>query len=62
MVPETADDPDRSRVGMDEWVSFRTFIGASEDVAATAYLCPETRQSVLTDFKRVREAARRMLA
>jgi glycyl-tRNA synthetase len=36
----------------------RTQIGASEDAAATAYLRPETCQSLFTDFKRVREAAR----
>jgi glycyl-tRNA synthetase len=39
----------------------RTFIGASEDAAATAYLRPETCQSIFTDFKRVREAARQKL-
>jgi glycyl-tRNA synthetase len=36
----------------------RTFLGASEDAASTAYLRPETCQSIFTDFKRVREAAR----
>jgi glycyl-tRNA synthetase len=36
----------------------RTFIGASEDAAATAWLRAETCQSIFTDFKRVRESAR----
>lgn len=36
----------------------RTFLGASEDAASVAYLRPETCQSIFTDFKRVREAAR----
>jgi len=35
-----------------------TQIGASADGAQTAYLRPETCQSLFTDFKRVREAAR----
>ncbi len=37
---------------------FQTQIGASEDASFTAYLRPETCQSLFTDFKRVREAAR----
>jgi glycyl-tRNA synthetase len=36
----------------------RTFIGASEDAASTAYLRAETCQSIFTGFKRVRETAR----
>ncbi len=39
----------------------RTFIGASEDAASTAYLRPETCQPLFVDFKRVREAARQKL-
>jgi glycyl-tRNA synthetase len=39
----------------------RTFIGASEDGASTAYLRPETCQSIFTDFKRVREASRQKI-
>jgi len=39
----------------------RTFVGASEDAAATAYLRPETCQSIFSDFKRVREAARQKI-
>ncbi|MBW2315829.1 MAG: glycine--tRNA ligase [Deltaproteobacteria bacterium] len=39
----------------------KTFIGASEEAAATAYLRAETCQSIFTDFKRVREAARQKL-
>jgi glycyl-tRNA synthetase len=39
----------------------RTFIGASEDAASTAYLRPETCQPLFIDFKRVREAARQKL-
>ncbi|MCH7868354.1 MAG: glycine--tRNA ligase [Myxococcales bacterium] len=35
-----------------------TQIGASEDGSQSAYLRPETCQSIFTDFKRVREAAR----
>jgi glycyl-tRNA synthetase len=36
----------------------QTQIGASEDAAITAYLRPETCQSIFTDFKRVREVSR----
>jgi glycyl-tRNA synthetase len=36
----------------------RTFVGASEDAASQAWLRAETCQSIFTDFKRVREAAR----
>ncbi len=39
----------------------KTFVGASEDVASTAYLRAETCQSIFTDFKRVREAARQKI-
>jgi glycyl-tRNA synthetase len=39
----------------------RTFIGASEDAAATAYLRAETCGSIFTDFRRVRESARQKL-
>jgi glycyl-tRNA synthetase len=39
----------------------RTFVGASEEAAAVAYLRPETCQSLFTDFKRVREAARQKI-
>lgn len=35
-----------------------TRIGASEDATVSAYLRPETCQSLFTDFKRVRESAR----
>jgi glycyl-tRNA synthetase len=38
-----------------------TRIGASEDAAATAYLRPETCQSIFTAFKRVREVARQKI-
>jgi glycyl-tRNA synthetase len=39
----------------------KTFVGASEDAAAVAFLRPETCQSLFTDFKRVREAARQKI-
>jgi glycyl-tRNA synthetase len=39
----------------------KTFIGASEEAAATAWLRAETCQSIFTDFKRVREVARQKL-
>jgi glycyl-tRNA synthetase len=39
----------------------KTFVGASEDAAAVAYLRPETCQSLFNDFKRVREAARQKI-
>ena len=39
----------------------RTFLGASEDAASTAYLRAETCQSIFTDFKRVREASRQKI-
>jgi glycyl-tRNA synthetase len=39
----------------------KTFIGASEDTASTAYLRAETCQSIFTDFRRVREVARQKL-
>jgi glycyl-tRNA synthetase len=39
----------------------QTMIGASEGAAAVAYLRPETCQSLFSDFKRVREAARQKI-
>ncbi len=39
----------------------QTQIGASEDAASIAYLRAETCQSIFTDFKRVREAARQKI-
>jgi glycyl-tRNA synthetase len=39
----------------------KTFIGASEDAASTAFLRAETCQSIFTDFKRVREIARQKI-
>ena len=39
----------------------KTFVGASEDAAAVAYLRAETCQPIFTDFKRVREAARQKI-
>jgi glycyl-tRNA synthetase len=39
----------------------RTWIGASEDAASTAYLRAETCGSIFTDFKRVRESARQKI-
>ena len=39
----------------------QTEIGASEDATVSAYLRPETCQSIFTDFKRVREAARQKI-
>src|SRR5262245_6705617 len=36
----------------------KTFVGASEDAASVAWLRAETCQSIFTDFKRVRDAAR----
>ncbi len=36
----------------------RTFIGASEEAADTAYLRAETCQSIFTDFRRIRETSR----
>jgi len=38
-----------------------TRIGASEEAASLAYLRPETCQSIFTDMKRVREAARQKI-
>ena len=38
-----------------------TQIGASEDATQSAYLRPETCQSIFTDFKRVREASRQKI-
>ena len=39
----------------------KTFVGASEDAAAVAYLRAETCQPIFNDFKRVREAARQKI-
>jgi glycyl-tRNA synthetase len=39
----------------------KTFVGASEDAAAAAYLRPETCGSIFTDFKRVREVSRQKI-
>ena len=39
----------------------QTRIGASEESASVAYLRPETCQSIFTDFKRIREAARQKI-
>jgi glycyl-tRNA synthetase len=39
----------------------KTFIGASEDASAEAFLRAETCQSIFLDFKRVRESARQKL-
>jgi len=38
-----------------------TFVGASEDAAAVAYLRPETCGSIFTAFKRVREVSRQKI-
>jgi len=39
----------------------KTFVGAQEDAAATAYLRAETCQSIFLDAKRVRESARQKI-
>ncbi len=39
----------------------KTFVGAQEDAAATAFLRAETCQSIFLDFKRVRETARQKI-
>ena len=39
----------------------KTFVGASEDAAAVAYLRAETCGSIFTDFKRVREVSRQKI-
>lgn len=39
----------------------KTFIGAQEDAASTAFLRAETCQSIFLDFKRVRETARQRI-
>jgi glycyl-tRNA synthetase len=39
----------------------KTFVGASEDTAAVAYLRAETCGSIFTDFKRVREVSRQKI-
>jgi glycyl-tRNA synthetase len=39
----------------------KTFIGASEEAAAVAYLRPETCQAIFNDMKRVRETSRQKL-
>jgi glycyl-tRNA synthetase len=39
----------------------KTFVGASEDAAAVAYLRAETCQAIFTDMKRVRETSRQKI-
>jgi glycyl-tRNA synthetase len=39
----------------------KTFVGAQEDAAATAFLRAETCQSIFLDFRRVRESARQKI-
>jgi glycyl-tRNA synthetase len=39
----------------------KTFIGASEEAAAVAYLRPETCQAIFNDMKRVRETSRQKI-
>ncbi|HKE12364.1 MAG TPA: glycine--tRNA ligase [Myxococcota bacterium] len=39
----------------------KTFIGASEDAAAVAYLRAETCQSIFTDFRRVKDTSRQKI-
>jgi glycyl-tRNA synthetase len=39
----------------------KTFIGASEDAAAVAYLRAETCQSIFTDFRRVKDSSRQKI-
>ncbi len=59
---------EKAQDGVHQWTDakqfnlmLRTFIGASEDAAATAYLRPETCQPLFNDFKRVRETARQKI-
>lgn len=40
---------------------FRTFVGPAEDTASTAYLRPETAQSIFVNYGQVRESLRKKL-
>lgn len=40
---------------------FRTFVGPAEDTASTAYLRPETAQSIFVNYDQVRESMRKKL-
>ncbi len=40
---------------------FKTFIGATEDTASTAYLRPETAQVIFADFKQLQQIGRKAL-
>lgn len=40
---------------------FRTFVGPAEDTASTAYLRPETAQSIFANYDQVRESMRKKL-
>ncbi|MBI5035866.1 glycine--tRNA ligase [Candidatus Micrarchaeota archaeon] len=40
---------------------FKTFIGATEDAASTAYLRPETAQVIFADFKQMHQIGRKAL-
>lgn len=40
---------------------FRTFVGPAEDTASTAYLRPETAQSIFVNYDQVRETLRKKL-
>ncbi|MEK6843191.1 MAG: glycine--tRNA ligase [Candidatus Micrarchaeota archaeon] len=40
---------------------FKTYVGASEDESATAYLRPETAQMIFTNFKQVQMSSRKKL-
>jgi len=40
---------------------FRTFVGSAEDTASTAYLRPETAQSIFVNYDQVRESMRKKL-
>jgi glycyl-tRNA synthetase len=60
--------PSRQHTSEHDWTEARnfnlmlkTFVGAQEDAAATAFLRAETCQSIFLDFKRVRESARQKL-
>jgi len=60
--------PARQGTSEHDWTEPRSFnlmletrIGAQEEAASQAWLRPETCQSIFTDFKRVREAARQKL-
>jgi glycyl-tRNA synthetase len=60
--------PSREGTSQHDWTEARnfnlmlkTFIGAQEDAAATAFLRAETCQSIFLDAKRVRESARQKI-